>query len=81
MNPIDLTCTDIVRIVATHEMISPEIIAALVQRTRGTMHYNTYSSYDGDLVLRAADHAIAKGKKPDLHGVPVALRDSINAVG
>ncbi|WP_415760645.1 amidase family protein [Pseudomonas sp. LT1P18] len=85
MNPIDLTCTDIARIVATREMTSSEIVAALVQRTQETLHYNAYSSFDGNLVLRAAeeaDRAMANGKKLGiLHGVPVALKDSINAVG
>jgi mandelamide amidase len=85
MNPINLTCTDIARIVASRETTSSEIVAALVQRTQETLHYNAYSSFDGDLVLRAAeeaDRAIANGKKLGiLHGVPVALKDSINAVG
>lgn len=85
MNPIDLTCTDIARIVATRETTSSDIVAALVQRTQETLHYNTYSAFDADLVMRAAeeaDRAIANGKKLGiLHGVPVALKDSINAVG
>ncbi|MEJ8820592.1 indoleacetamide hydrolase [Variovorax humicola] len=63
---------------------STEVVEALISRTQAHGALNGYVAFDADALraqARAADARIAAGEKLPLLGVPIALKDNIDAVG
>lgn len=69
---------------AARQVSSAVLVAQCIDRTRQAGTLNAYAAFDEDalrLQAQAADARLAAGERLPLLGVPIALKDNIEAVG
>ncbi|UCE32583.1 MAG: indoleacetamide hydrolase [Burkholderiales bacterium] len=84
MELIDRTGTEVRDALARGATTSRALVDALIARTEAAKRLNVYVEFDPDGLraqAEAADARLAAGERLPLLGVPVALKDNIEAVG
>lgn len=84
MELIDRTLTELHDALQGKKVSSVELTEQWIKRAEANTHLNCYVSFDAAGFLRqavSADNSIAKGEKGPLLGVPIALKDNIDAIG
>ncbi|MEX2980800.1 amidase [Streptomyces sp. C36] len=86
MKPCELTLADASEAIAAGELSPLELTASVLDRADAVDgHLNAYVTLDADAALHAAARAqedIAAGRyRGPLHGIPVALKDLVDAAG
>jgi Asp-tRNA(Asn)/Glu-tRNA(Gln) amidotransferase A subunit family amidase len=84
MHAADLPITALRELLDSRLLSSAELADACIVRTEAASALNAYASFDAEALrsqARQADARIAAGERLPLLGVPVALKDNIDAVG
>jgi Asp-tRNA(Asn)/Glu-tRNA(Gln) amidotransferase A subunit family amidase len=84
MSLIDHTVVESREALARGSATSVQLARACIERTESARGLNAYVSFDADGLLaqaRAADARLAAGERLPLLGIPVALKDNIDAEG
>lgn len=84
MHAADLTITELRKLLDNREISSLDLVNQFIARTETASALNVYASFDA-AALRAqalmADERIAAGERLPLLGIPIALKDNLDAVG
>lgn len=82
---VNLTATEAAEKIASGDITSVQLVEALIKRTRANKHLNAYISFNKRKALRAAYYSdwVLQHRGPigPLHGVPIVLKDNIDAQG
>ncbi len=84
MGLTDLTVTELSAKLTNGETTSLEIAHQFIERTHAAAALNAYVNFDADALLsqaRQADQLIDQGVRLPLLGIPIGLKDNIDAVG
>ena len=84
MEPAELTVIGARDAIASGRLSSLELAEALIARTEAARDLNAYVVFDAEGLrrqAREADARVAAGERLPLLGVPIALKDNIEAVG
>lgn len=84
MGLTDLTVTELSAKLTKGETTSLEIAHQIIEGTHAAAALNAYVNFDADALLsqaRLADQMIDKGVRLPLLGIPIGLKDNIDAVG
>lgn len=81
----ELSAAEAAAMIKNGEITSEELVTALLQRIEATQNLNAFISLDPQSAIkaaRAADLAVKQGRPlGKLHGVPIAVKDNIDAAG
>ena len=84
MHAADLTITALRELLDGRVLSCLELVDQLITRTEAAGALNAYASFDAEALraqARQADARIAAGERLPLLGIPIALKDNIDAVG
>lgn len=84
MGLTDLTVTELSAKLAGGETTAQEIAKQIIERTQLATELNAYVDFDAQALLRdarEADLKIAAGVRLPLLGIPIGLKDNIDAIG
>jgi len=84
MQPIGQPLASLRRLLDTGQLSSRELAQACIERTQATRSLNIYVDFDEAGLLAQADQAdqrLKAGQRLPLLGIPVALKDNIDALG
>lgn len=84
MNPTQCGIHELRGLLRSKTLSSEELVKCLIDRTNAQHALRGYTAFDAEDLLaqaRAADARIAAGEELPLLGVPIALKDNIDAVG
>jgi mandelamide amidase len=84
MDPIDTGVGALRTLLEDGTLSSVALVERLVERTRAAASLNVWTAFDADRLreaARAADARRAAGERLPLLGIPVALKDNVDAVG
>ena len=80
-----LTATEAAQTIAAGRLKSRDLVEELIERVESNAHLNAFIALDAPTIRADADRAdekIARGEAlGPLHGVPIALKDNIDATG
>ena len=80
----DLPITALRELLDSRLLSSTELAEACIARTEAAAALNVYASFDAEALraqARSADQRLAAGERLPLLGIPIALKDNIDAVG
>jgi indoleacetamide hydrolase len=85
LNPCELNVVEAAKAIRAGEITAESLAVELIARTKANHDLNAFVDFDQDVILQAARHADLSKKRGDnlgrLHGVPICLKDNIDAVG
>ena len=84
MHAADLPITALRELLDSRLLSSTELAEACIARTEAAAALNVYASFDAEALraqARSADQRLAAGERLPLLGIPIALKDNIDAVG
>lgn len=84
MASTDRSLEELAELLASGRLSSETLVSGLIQRTRAASALNIYAAFDEAALLaqaRAADLRLQAGERLPLLGIPIALKDNIDAAG
>lgn len=84
MEPTDLSVVELRELLQSRALTSLALVEQFIARTEVSSALNVYASFDAPGLraqARQADARIAAGERLPLLGIPIALKDNIDAVG
>lgn len=84
MQPIDLPLAEIRKLLDAGSLSSLELAEACIARSQAHADLNAWVFFDPEMLreaARAADRRLAAGERLPLLGIPIALKDNIEAAG
>jgi mandelamide amidase len=84
MHAADLPITALRELIDSRSISSVELAEECIARTAAAAALNVYASFDAEALrvqARSADARLAAGERLPLLGIPIALKDNIDAVG
>lgn len=84
MHAIDLPITVLRELLDSRKLSSVELAEACIERSKERSNLNVWTYFESDVLLQQARHAderLASGERLPLLGIPIALKDNIEAAG